>query len=306
MITDKIKIIFVGSCRGKISTYFLGLMPFETQFAYYFQIETFARFKVWIKNNYSSLEKYIIIPVYCEDELKNRENYVSLAENIEAFLCKRKNIKIIHNSKLGKILGNKSLTNSFLSNVVRMPEINPKDGLVFVNQENGSGFNAFVSKNNINNYYCSRFIETDFIFEGEKYMVCPRTMCVGRKINEIYLRFRKYDGKHFSVHGSHTPMNANLHNSFFKERIEPNLSELNKICFDIGSVLGLGFYAHDFLIDKSSNFFLCETALKFDNSVWKGMNKSIINDLCFEKPFEQSVKDSIKLFDQEAREIIFD
>ena len=86
------------------------------------------------------------------------------------------------------------------------------------------------------------------------------------------------------------------HRKYYVEKIEPNIKKLSAVCKNIGNVFGLGFYGHDFLLDKNNDFYLCESFFKFDNIKWKRMNANITSKLPFEQPFSRSLDKALDSF----------
>lgn len=300
-------IIFVGYSPRKVSKSFLNQIKSRIsayKFYHFIKIDSFKG-----KIGELSKDRCFVFPIYCEDsELKLGELYIDFAKEIENTCRDNVNIKVFHSSSLGEILGNKRLTNIILSNLrVRMPEIIDSEcgRMVFINSLSGSGFKTSLSIIPDPLKYNTRYIKSVYKFKGQIYYFCPRAFCVGGCINEIYLRFRIASDRNPCVHGKQTPMDADLHNSCYRDLIEPNLDQLKTICKNLGDYMGVGFYTHDFLLENGSNlFYLTESAFKFDNEVWKNMNKSIINDLDFEIPFHESMSKSLGLLEEEIERII--
>jgi len=293
-------IIFVGFSPRKVSREFLCLLRKRIsrhEFYYFMKINSFVEFLKTIK------EEFCVLPIYCEDDaLTKAINKIDFAVSIEEVCRPYENARILHPSFWGKVLGNKMETNLVLSSLgIRMPElinVNDKQKMLFINDLSDSGSETSVSIMPQEFKYNTRFIKSVYKFRGKNYYFCPRALCVGGKINEIYLRFRPASDKNPNVHGKQTPMDADLHNSCYDNLIKPNLPQLEDICHKLGEHLGLGFYAHDFLLENGSNlFYLTETAFRFDNKMWKKMSKSITNDLSFEIPLSESIERSFCIFE---------
>lgn len=300
-------IIFAGFSPRKVSDNFFEIMRERKSKYKFHHVLTLKEFEKCLLN--IGGEESYIFPIYCEDsDLKWANLYVDFAEQVESICSKYENVRIFHSSFLGKKLGNKTNTNKFLSSLgIKMPKIIDSEcGLMlFINKNEGSGSKTKISTTPEPLKYNTKFIKSVFKFKGENYYFCPRALCIGGKINEIYLRFRHSSDKNACVHGKQTPMIADLHNSCYDQLIKPNLSQLQDICDKLGECMGLGFYAHDFLLETGSNlFYLCESSFKFDNKVWKMMNKSIIHDLSFEMSFNKSVERSFDLLEKELEKII--
>lgn len=300
-------IIFVGYSPRKVSVDFIEEINSRKSFNKFYHFLNIDNFKKRITA--LSEEECIVFPVYCEDsELKYGKLYLDFSKKVEEICAAKKNIKVFHSSFLGEILGNKRLTNTTLSHFgIRMPEIIDSGcgKMLFINNLSGSGSKTEVSTLPKSLKYNTKYIKSLYKYKGQNYYFCPRALCVGGEINEIYLRFRLASDKNPCVHGIHTPMDADLHNSCYDNLIKPNLNQLKDICRKLGDYMGIGFYAHDFLLENGSNlFYLSESAFKFDNKVWKGMNKSIIDRLTFEIPFGQSLSRSLDLLEEEIKKII--
>lgn len=295
-------IIFVGFSPRKISKDFLSRIVKRKSKYNFYHFLSLSELEIFL--NSSCEEISFVFPIYCEDsDLKRASLYVDFAEQVEDACSKYENVRIFHSSFLGKKLGNKSNTNKYFSSLgIKMPKMIDDEcgSMLFINDNEGSGSKTKISTVPEPLKYNTKFIKSVFKFNGENYYFCPRALCVSGKINEIYLRFRHSSDKNACVHGKQTPMIADLHNNCYDQLIKPNLHQLQNICNKLGEYMGLGFYAHDFLLENGSNlFYLSETSFKFDNKVWKNMNKSIVNKLTHEVEFSTSLDRSFELLEEE-------
>lgn len=293
------KVIFVGKTSGKVSKVFINrLLTFKTEH----QVEFFNTLKEFHANLRMIVNSpSVIVPVFCEDyDLKGREYYANLAYEIEIIASIFGNMYVLHPYWVGVVLGNKIESNKFFTGGgVLMPRLFLKDGEgeIFVNNISGSCTDSQTTSGKyVEGMYNTSLIDTVFEYGGDKFYVCPRTMCVGGEICEVYLRFRNVKDRNPNVHGSDTPMLPDLHNTFYRERIIPNYDKLVSSCNRIGHLLGLGFYAHDFLLGPDNNFYLCESSIKLDNIKWKKMSCSITDELIFEVSLEDSIDRSLESF----------
>lgn len=247
----------------------------------------------------------VILPIYCEDESLKRPFKVDHVKRIEQYFFGNENVIILHGSKIGTCLGNKTLTNDlYSSNNISCPKIisdgNRDDKLVFVNQVTDSGKTVEVVSNSLDpTKYNTEFVDTTFMYKGVEYWTAIRAMCVGSEINEIYVYLREKDlidpHRNTSVHAYDSPTFAKIHSEFYEQRVRPKIKSIKTMCHKIGILLGLGFYSHDILIDTVGEIFVCESGFKIDSPTWKKHNSAFVSCLLHEKSWKQSVDDALTL-----------
>ena len=86
-----------------------------------------------------------------------------------------------------------------------------------------------------------------------------------------------------SVHNTDTPLDAALLNHLYKQVVVPRSTAISSICTAIAEVLGLGFYSHDILPERSTErVLLCETGFKFYDNLYREhiwpLRGQLIND----------------------------
>lgn len=276
------KIFFVGNANGKVKEHFFKItepifIKNNISMERFFSIDEFLK-----KYKYENNELKIIINIYHEDTL-NYNDFTIMEKKLY------KNDILIHPTKLGIIVGSKKNTNIFLSEKnILCPKIidkTDKNLVVFENENNTSGANVrLLYENDVLNHkkYNTEFIDTLYKHNNELYYSSIRTLCVGNEIVAVFLRFRNVKENNPSVHCKDTPLISSLINSYYEEVIIPNIGNLTKICENIGNVLGLGFYAHDFAYSfKDNDFFLLETGFKLHDSTHSNKVKSISKKLNF-------------------------
>jgi hypothetical protein len=299
-------VIFVGYGSGKISQYFLNILiryrTKNTTVKYFSGRELLLEYLQDIHKNF---KKIIICPIYCEDTPLKRTFKIDLAVYIEKICTNFDNTVIIHNSKIGNILGDKAKTNLFLTlRGIKCPKMITNanhNGPVFVNAKTSSGALTHVLAPNADintKMYNTEFIESTFIFNENKYYVCVRLMCIEENIVDIHLRFRDSKENNPNVHASNTPIDAELQNMYYESKVLPNYEQLKCLARDVGKTMGLGFYAHDIVLcDKTGEFYLLESSFKFDVSLsFKSYLSEIIPNIKHEKSIKESAEHSAQLF----------
>jgi hypothetical protein len=149
-------------------------------------------------------------------------------------------------------------------------------------------------------FYNTEFIDTIFEYKNKKYYCAPRIMCVGEKIIEIQIRLKNVNQNNPNVHARKTTVDPDLLNAYYENVILPNISSIEKICKNLKSALGFGFYNHDFLIStKTKDIYISETGYKFDNDLWKDKTENVVNLLKSEVSRENTHLKILKTFEKE-------
>jgi len=118
--------------------------------------------------------------------------------------------------------------------------------------------------------YNAEWIDTRHEYAGRDYYVSLRAMAVGRRCVSIFVRARPVEDGDASVHATDMPLDAGMWNSFYERLAIPNRHAIETLCRQIAEALGLGFYAHDLLPDRTNGRVLvAETNFKFDDAVYK-------------------------------------
>lgn len=236
--------------------------------------------------------KSIIVLLYCEDiEQTNRNRYhkanysevIKFESDIPKYFI---NYQILHNTKLGEILGEKIKTNNLFSKngILCPPIINEfSDGTsVFQNEMSRSGglIKIITSKSDFDKTkYNTEFIDSTYRYNGEKYYTTIRFLCVGEVICSIKIGFRNVKENNPSVHSRTTPLNPELINSYYLNHIKSRMKDFELICNKIFNILGLGFYAHDFILSENGDIYLLESMFKAHNRIWFNHTESISDKL---------------------------
>jgi hypothetical protein len=114
--------------------------------------------------------------------------------------------------------------------------------------------------------YNTEWIDTRHELGGREYYVALRAMAVGQRCISVFVRARPVQDGDASVHNSDTPLDPMMWNFFYERLVVPNRKTIQTLCERIASVLGLGFYAHDLLPDRTvGELLVCETGFKFDD-----------------------------------------
>lgn len=180
---------------------------------------------------------------------------------------------VVHGTAIGRIVGNKELTNQTLRQagvpVPRLVNEAQAPFPVFSNVTIGWGEPTRLLEAGTEldlTRYNTEFVDTRRTIMGKQYYIYLRAMCVGPTCVSITARARSSDDGDPSVHGDDVPLDAELINHLHSEIIIPQESAINDICKRIGGVLGTGFYSHDILPanDNGTTLFVCETGFKFD------------------------------------------
>ncbi len=251
-------------------------------------------FNAIIKNKKIDMDqKYVILLAYCEDEHQpkkaptHEKNIVNIYEFVKLIPKYFSKYKIIHDINLGNIIGNKIKTNNHLSNNgILCPKIinnySNRD-LIFQNEISNSGTPVKIikSKNDFNfKKYNTEFINSTYNYNNNNYYTSIRFVCVKGDIASIQLRFRNVNENNPSVHNKNTPLDADLINSYYYDKVYHRMDEFRKVCSKIGNILGMGFYAHDFILSSDNDkLYLIETMFKAHDRTWFSRINPISNEL---------------------------
>jgi len=123
-------------------------------------------------------------------------------------------------------------------------------------------------------------IDTRHEWNGKTYHTSLRLLSVCGEVIDIWLRLRT--GKEFPiVHSKNTPLDSKVLNFLHQEIIECNKDKLENISKSLSNILGLGFFAHDLLVDTNNKFYVCESGFKFDDETYRKHLSPIMRDLQF-------------------------
>jgi hypothetical protein len=222
--------------------------------------------------------------VFIYNETFQRELLDSFAA-LESKLCS----PVYNRSEIGRIVGDKFLSNEFLSaKGVPLPRLLTKASTkVFSNARIGS--HAAIKVVNpgeelSRDRYNTEFIDTRYEYNGSSYFAAIRALAVTGTMTCAFVRLRPAKEDNPSVHASDTPKNASLIFHFHERLIEANESALLTLCSQLGNALGPGFYAHDILPCKETGkLYVCESGFKFDCQDYREAMWPISSDLPFLK-----------------------
>jgi len=206
----------------------------------------------------------VVILVYGEDiKLPQKDDLPELIDSADV---------VFNDLSVGSVAASKIKTNRFFEkhNVPTPRLVKEATETVFSNELEGSNRPVAICEVGDEldeNRFNTEFINTRFDYEGSTYFTSLRLMCVGPEIIDVLARARSINDESPSVHTKDTPLNDMLINEILEKSIEKYLSHFCEIAEMISSELGLGFYAHDILIDWTQDRLVCcETGLKlFDD-----------------------------------------
>lgn len=311
-------IVFLGIAKGtgKISRKFLQKFlnyNFDNFDAHH--CKEITRLESFLEEKTKIYKKIIVFPFYREAPDAHLRKIskgkfstgIEIAKTAQNICKKYSNVVIFHRAEVGEIIGNKIKTNILLSeNGIKCPKIikdKSYQGKIFVNKISDSSSKSKILKNASKiseNFYNTEFIDTIFEYKNEKYYSAPRIMCVGKKIIEIQIRLKNINQRNPSVHALKATIDADLLNAYYENVILPNIVFIEKICENLKSVLGFGFYNHDFLIStKTKEIYVSETGYKFDNDTWKDKTENVVNFLKSETNREDTQLKILKTFEKE-------
>ncbi|MCE9664536.1 hypothetical protein LY622_13940 [Halomonas sp. M5N1S17] len=210
--------------------------------------------------------KIAVLPVVNEEDHQHDFRAIqSWADQVGALMCP--------SFATAKMMANKRDTNvAFASRGIPVPKLaSQSQGLaIFSNEVTGSGQETKLLESGSpidESRYNTSFIDSTHTFNGEPYYVSLRAMAVGTHCVSIYLRARPVSDNAPSVHSKDTPRDAAVINALYNEIVTPRKKLLNEICDRAGSVLGVGYYAHDIIPSQDGQFFICETGLKYNDTM---------------------------------------
>lgn len=224
-------------------------------------------------NEGSGHSNLVIILIYNEVLFYQDSALQCEVEEVERLAARSGTNLIIHGTSVGRIVGNKTLTNEALRavgvSVPRVVSAAQAPFRVFSNANIGWGQPVQVLETGANldsSRYNTEFVNTTRQFRGKPYFVYFRAMCVGPTCVSVTARARPAEENDPSVHGYDMPLDAALVNHLHSEIIVPQEGAINEICERIGRRLGIGFFSHDILPanDAATTLFVCETGFKFD------------------------------------------
>jgi hypothetical protein len=202
-----------------------------------------------------------------------------------------RNILLVHGPLIGRIVADKTLTHQTLSAAgVPMPRMLSDQSVapfeVLSNERQATHAPVVVINPGdrlIPNRYNAELIDTRHEFSGKRYYVALRAMCVGRRCLSIFIRARSVEQRDPSVHSTDTPVNAALLNFLYERIVVPRSAAISSLCVGIAEALGLGFYSHDILPERSTErVLLCETGFKFYDNLYREhvwpLRGQLIND----------------------------
>jgi hypothetical protein len=189
-----------------------------------------------------------------------------------------RNIRVIHSPLIGRIVADKALTHQTLSAAgVPMPRVLRDEPVapfkVLSNEKQASHAPVVVINPGdrlIPNRYNTELIDTAHDFEGKRYYVALRAMCIGHHCLSIFVRARPAEQRDPSVHNTDTPLDAALLNFLYQQIVVSRYAAISSLCAGVAEALGLGFYSHDILPERSTErVLLCETGFKFYDNLYR-------------------------------------
>ncbi|MES1948384.1 hypothetical protein C84B14_13579 [Salinisphaera sp. C84B14] len=267
-------IVFVGSDKrgfggqGKLNAeYFLPKFEFGAQkagVATHFYISS----DVLVQNLHAYHSASIaVIFVYNEEHFRS---YPS--EKNVAAIVQRPNTLVFNAPASGRLIAFKTATNELLAargvDVPKMVE-SSIGSKVFSNAVIGSQTPTEVLDETCDvdaSRYNTELIDTRYEYMGNAYYVCLRALCVGPKLVDLYIRCRPVSEGSPNVHSGDTPLDPELLNAIYNDRVSPRLEELETICASISDAVGPCFFAHDILLGQNGRLAVCEVGWKFDDS----------------------------------------
>lgn len=200
---------------------------------------------------------------------------------------------IFNSTKTGKILRDKRRLNTFLRKegigVPAMVESETSTTKTLSNAAIGSHKPVVVydvGEPLDHDRYNTAFINTVREYSGKTCYVCLRALAVSTKLVSVYVRARPTDDGDPSVHSRDTPVDADLINHLYREVAAPNTPRIENLCYQLGRVLGPGFYAHDILpCTDTGRLLVCESGFKFNDNTLRKHLLSIGRELPFSDLF---------------------
>jgi len=225
-----------------------------------------------------------------------------------------RNILLVHGPLIGRIVADKTLTHQTLSAAgIPMPRMLSDHSVapfkVFSNEKQASHAPVVVvnpGERLLPNRYDTEWIDTIHDFMSKRYYVVLRAMCVGPHCLSIFVRARPVVQRDASVHNTDTPLDAALLNFLYEQVVVPRSVAIASLCAGVAGALGLGFYAHDILPERSTGrVLLCETNFKFYDDLYRQhiwpLRDQLINDDYLSDDFPQR---SAECFAAELRKLL--
>ncbi len=308
-------IIFAGLSEKKFATggkvtAFEFLPAFANQLREIGFDTTYVTSHKALKSMIDSCEKAIVVMIY--KEVGSIPNDPGLEDTLSRAAL------VMHHPKIGQIICDKRESNIFLSkHGVPIPEL--ADGSlasehVFSNDNNDSGAAVYTVAPGAtldSSRYNARFIDTRVRHGDKEYYTTARLMCVGPTITHTLMRARPVSEGSASVHSKNTPVDKELLLALHARLVVPNADRHAKLARMVYDAIGPGFYAHDILLDTSTDeIFMAETGFKFDDLTYGNVISPIQDDLHFLDGFHtpgdiarQSVDPFVALLAKEDLEI---
>jgi hypothetical protein len=207
----------------------------------------------------------VAILVYREET----DDLDAVQEGQRRILVKHPGTLIVHPVELGRILGSKAATNSYLQmHGLPVPRIieQPVSGeITFSNHAHSTQEKVHLVRPGEPldpARYNTNFIDTTHRFNGTDYYVYIRAYAVGEVRVATYVGCRPTSEGNPSVHLSDAK-NPGAINYFNYSFSIPFQEQLQTLCSQMGSVFGLGFYIHDFLpCRQTGRLFVSESGFK--------------------------------------------
>ena len=240
----------------------------------------FDRASAWIERRSGSIYRYglreylenadrhtsgVLLPIYNELPVRPAGYEIEAAEAVSSRLL------IVNGTWVARVIRDKALSNRiFFGAGIPVPEAyeGSASGTVFSNAIKGSGKKVWIVNQGQTlapDRYNVRFIDTSQEFRGNRYYVSLRAMCFGVDCHAVYVRARPVSDGDPSVHARNTPVDPDLLAHLNETVALPRREQINRMCRQIGAVLGPGFYAHDILPENSGALFLSEVGFKYDD-----------------------------------------
>lgn len=240
----------------------------------------FARASAWIQGRRGSIYRYsvgeylknadrhtsgVLLPIYNELPVRPGGYEVEAAEAASSRLL------IVNGTWIARVIRDKALSNRIFAGAgIPVPEAcrGHASGTVFSNAIKGSGRDVWLvgegeplpaDRHNV------RFIDTSQAFGGTRYYVSLRAMCFGVDCHAVYVRARPVSDNNPSVHARNTPVDADLLAHLNETVAVPRRAQIERMCRQIGTVLGPGFYACDILPENTGALYLSEVGFKYDD-----------------------------------------
>jgi hypothetical protein len=223
----------------------------------------------------------VVIHIYSEeigDRLPDR------IDTDHVLNAQRRALLIFNHPSIGPIIGRKDETHRlFTQNGIHMPSKNVDSGTVFSISPYGSGTGVKLfddkSKLDTDNHNTS-YIDTRVNFGDQQFHTSVRLLCVGREIVHAFVRARNTKDGSPSVHSRNTPTDPELLEFLHTKLVNPHIAKFQLLAKDVATVLGLGFYVHDLLVEKQTGkIFICETGFKFHDWTYVNHISSISDSL---------------------------